>query len=571
MVNSDFVTNQEVDRCINQSWAQLYDRLLATGEDYYIKYVDIPPQGSTSTVNSAATLLSVGMSTFSLAPVEIAGNGWSIAPGGVVAFSLSNGYLQGYLDFSFPINVASKFDYDGTYIVLANSNNESIVGVNPVLPTPTVAFQTTSWSPSLSINESIGSDSGVLYDTATGEYLTLIQDQTAQTCRVVRFTIVGVVATEQATTAPMSYTSPTDLPSLLYVRPGFVAVAVDGVFYEMNTTTLATTTTISGIAPAVSAGVYDATTQRALVSADVSSPTKYYALDVAGSSLIGTLDAAITAVAGSVGTSIPTRTPDGNWLVSNLQGLTIAGAPAVVQVDPATLACSVVASVPSSNGVWAYKASTGVLFAMRMTSPLLGLDDAAIYAFAPNTITSTDFSDFQDFTSSNGQPATDVYQVRGVDAVYSGNSVVNLPRFNWEERNIYNATPALTPYFPIVAYRVIQNPITGNDCIEFIPSTSSGASYYRVWYYPNPKVLTLDTDTIDGRSGWEEWVVIDAAMKLLAKEESDTSQLEREAQRVWARIMNVVENRDAGQGKRITDVSFNSGMWPYSSSYPRRY
>lgn len=183
----------------------------------------------------------------------------------------------------------------------------------------------------------------------------------------------------------------------------------------------------------------------------------------------------------------------------------------------------------------------------------------------------TPYADFQDYTASNGQPANDVYQVRGVDAVYASNLVVNCPRFNWEERNLYNAVPELTPYAPITAYRVIQNPITGNDCIEFIPSTPNGISYYRIWYYPNPKVLTLTTDTLDGRSGWEEWVVVDAAVKLLAKEESDTSQLEREAQRVWARIMAVAENRDAGQGKRITDVNLNSGLWPYPAGMPRRF
>lgn len=264
------------------------------------------------------------------------------------------------------------------------------------------------------------------------------------------------------------------------------------------------------------------------------------------------------------------------------------------------------------------------------------------------------FYDFALYTASDGHKATDVYQVRGVDAVYSDNCTVNLPRFNWEERNIYAATPALTPYFPIIAYRVLMNPTTGNDAIQLIPDNSNGASKLRIWYYPNPKnsaymasivhpkgspivvltpgtyynvavhggngagmeatvvvdasgnITSVDVTSyesgytneftyefnpnvlyagspkvylvglmsicqVDGRSGWEEWTVVDAAIKLLAKEESDTSQLEREAARIWARIMKSMANRDAGQAKRITDVSFNSGMWPYSSSYPRRY
>ncbi len=173
-------------------------------------------------------------------------------------------------------------------------------------------------------------------------------------------------------------------------------------------------------------------------------------------------------------------------------------------------------------------------------------------------------------TASSGGLATDVYQVRGVDAVYGSNYTVNLPRFNWEERNIYMAAPEFIPYCPIIAYRVIQDPVSQNDAIEIIPNNSNGITNLRVWYYPNPKYMTLDTDSIDGRSGWEEWVVLDAAAKLLAKEESDTSQLERQAARIWARVMTVAQNRDAGQSKRITDVSFNSGAWPMAGGF-RRY
>lgn len=266
--------------------------------------------------------------------------------------------------------------------------------------------------------------------------------------------------------------------------------------------------------------------------------------------------------------------------------------------------------------------------------------------------TSGGFYDFDPLNNSvSGQKATDVYQVRGVDAVYSDNCTVNLPRFNWEERNIYAATPALTPYYPITAYRVMQNPVTQRDSIQLIPDNSNGISYLRVWYYPSARpvgytatvtnggsgltngtyyevpvhggagvgmtatvviaggaitsvvitdytsgytvpswafgftpnsiyagspnlgttVGTITVDSIDGRNGWEEWVVVDAAIKLLAKEESDTSQLERESARLWARIMAALQNRDAGQGKRITDVAYNSGMWPFSAGFPRRY
>lgn len=182
------------------------------------------------------------------------------------------------------------------------------------------------------------------------------------------------------------------------------------------------------------------------------------------------------------------------------------------------------------------------------------------------------YFDFASYTSSSNVAATDVYQVRGVDAVYSDSVIVNVPRFNWEERNVYAAAAPLIPFCPIVAYRVLQNPVTGNDCLHLIPDNqSTGVQRIRVWYYPNPKVLVSDSDTLDGRSGWEEWVVIDAAIKLLTKEESDTSALERQAARIWARVMTVAQNRDAGQSKRITDVNLNSGTWPYTYGLARRF
>lgn len=207
----------------------------------------------------------------------------------------------------------------------------------------------------------------------------------------------------------------------------------------------------------------------------------------------------------------------------------------------------------------------------RMYDMLLGAGEDYYLKYVDVSAPVGGYYDLSSYNDSTGNPATDVYQIRGVDANYSGNITVNVPRFSWEERNLYLAAPALTPYYPIVAYRFVQNPTTQKDAIQIIPNVSTGVTNLRVWYYPNPKVLTNANDTLDGRSGWEEWVVVDAAMKLLAKEESDTTQLEREATRIWAQIALVAQNRDSGQSKRVTDVSYNTGMWPYTSVRYRRW
>ena len=285
----------------------------------------------------------------------------------------------------------------------------------------------------------------------------------------------------------------------------------------------------------------------------------------------------------------------------------------------------------------------------RMYDMLLATGEDYYLKYVDVTTPVAGFYDLPLFTSSTGTVASDVYQIRGVDANYSGNVMVNLPRFSFEERNLYLAAPALTPYYPIVAYRFMQNPTTQADALEIIPSTSTGVTNLRVWYYPNPQVLTMtatvtDTTTVftngtytnvpltggtgtgllatvviaatnlfsvtitnpgagygpdsftwglaaaavhalspavavggvvsssslDGRSGWDEWVVVDAATKLLTKEESDTTQLERENARIWQHITLAAQNRDSGQSKRIVDTSYNTGMWPYTGAGFRR-
>lgn len=63
--------------------------------------------------------------------------------------------------------------------------------------------------------------------------------------------------------------------------------------------------------------------------------------------------------------------------------------------------------------------------------------------------------------------------------------------------------------------------------------------------------------TIDGVNGWEEYIVVDAAIKCLQKEESDTTVLERQKAGLLARIEAEAANRDAGAPATVTDVTQN--------------
>ena len=66
-------------------------------------------------------------------------------------------------------------------------------------------------------------------------------------------------------------------------------------------------------------------------------------------------------------------------------------------------------------------------------------------------------------------------------------------------------------------------------------------------------------------SGYEEYVVIDAAIKCLQKEESDVQVLLVQKQQQLQRIEQAAGKRDAGESYAITDV--NVGTTSYLDDY----
>lgn len=94
-----------------------------------------------------------------------------------------------------------------------------------------------------------------------------------------------------------------------------------------------------------------------------------------------------------------------------------------------------------------------------------------------------------------------------------------------------------------VRYRVISQGVDGADTrIWFRPDP--GNYTYRVYYVSSPPELVNDADEFDGVAGWEEWVALDAAIKMMQKEESDPSILMAQRQRVEDRIKVSAGSRD---------------------------
>lgn len=69
-----------------------------------------------------------------------------------------------------------------------------------------------------------------------------------------------------------------------------------------------------------------------------------------------------------------------------------------------------------------------------------------------------------------------------------------------------------------------------------------------------------DSTAINGISGWEEYVILDAALKAMGKEESDVSAMYQEKLDMKKRLIDMAANRDAGNPATVADTQA-SDMW----------
>lgn len=143
---------------------------------------------------------------------------------------------------------------------------------------------------------------------------------------------------------------------------------------------------------------------------------------------------------------------------------------------------------------------------------------------------------------------SDFYKVIGVDLRLSGSDWITIRQFSFNERNRYSSATSRSVYnLTDLRYRV------QGSYIRLLPVPSDNLAI-RLWYIPAVAELASDSDTFDGVSGWEEYIILDAAIKALNKEESDTSILLAQKQALIQRIEAAAGNRSAGDGDRISDV-----------------
>lgn len=153
-------------------------------------------------------------------------------------------------------------------------------------------------------------------------------------------------------------------------------------------------------------------------------------------------------------------------------------------------------------------------------------------------------------TATYALPA-DFYQLKGVD-IQQGTKWRVVDRFNFNERNLDSAQSVNSSG---LRYR-----LNGNK-LKLSPTPTSTRAL-QIWYIPKAVKLVTDSDSFDDVNQWYEYVIVDAAIKVMVKQELDIQTLVFEKDALTRRIVAMAANRDAGQTETIGDIDAEDD-WRY--------
>ena len=188
------------------------------------------------------------------------------------------------------------------------------------------------------------------------------------------------------------------------------------------------------------------------------------------------------------------------------------------------------------------------------------LHDILVQKYEDYYISSTTYT--LPITDNKGTLPDAFYKMLGVDFTVSGNTYRVRP-YKFEERNMYGSASTTAGLANNLTYHV-----QGNE-IHFRPADALPSGTVTIYYVPQASQFSLDgLDDLEAlrtnnraiAPGYEEYIVIDAAIKCLLKEEADVTVhlVQRESAR--RRIEEAAGKRDAGEPYAISDVNTGTAI-----------
>ena len=156
---------------------------------------------------------------------------------------------------------------------------------------------------------------------------------------------------------------------------------------------------------------------------------------------------------------------------------------------------------------------------------------------------------------------TDFLHMRGVDLAVSNtpqpNDIwINVRPYQFSERNRFQGYPYFTGWgiSTYLRYRI------KNNVISFDPYPQ-GYGSFRLHYTPVMPDLVNVTDTIDGVNGFEDYIALKTAERMLAKEESDVSWIMKETAEFEAMLKRAADDRNRDRSDRVSDINADINIW----------
>jgi hypothetical protein len=149
---------------------------------------------------------------------------------------------------------------------------------------------------------------------------------------------------------------------------------------------------------------------------------------------------------------------------------------------------------------------------------------------------------------------TGLYKVVGFDMV-DGNYSYPMDRFNWSERRRLQGGGS--------SRRSTRYCIIGEK-VYFAPKPTFSGSV-TVWYVPTPLTPAYTGTAIDGRAGWEEFIVADVCAKAKMADDEDQSPFVTQREAARNRIEHSAHQRDKANPDHVRDVDAEGlySQWPW--------
>lgn len=155
---------------------------------------------------------------------------------------------------------------------------------------------------------------------------------------------------------------------------------------------------------------------------------------------------------------------------------------------------------------------------------------------------------------------TDFQKLLGVDLALDAQTFITLRPFMFSERNQFPSNSFQSSNgITNLRYRIRGN-------FLWLAPVPPAAQNIRIWYIPQLASLVSGSDIANNLGGWLEYVIVDAAIKCMQKEESDVSVLLMQKQLLTQRIEAAAANRDASNPQTVTDTVNINWLWSSSSS-----